>query len=99
MGGGGVTGVGPNAYSLDIIFGAESCNWLSPTIHSNEVFPHKYTIASTSYICKDLKHLIKEYNFPMWIGGDINLPNIDRQNNSSKSGSYLVSFCNTFLEL
>ena len=53
-----------------------------------------------TYVCKDLEHLIKEYgDLPMWIGGDMRLPNIDWQNNSAKSGSYPISFCNTFLEL
>lgn len=29
-------------------------------------------------LCNDLEHLIKEYSdSPMWIGGDMNLPNID----------------------
>jgi len=51
-------------------------------------------------LCKDLEHLIEEYSdSPVWIGGDMNLPNIDWQNNVAKSGSYPISFCNTFLDL
>jgi len=39
------------------------------------------------------------YDLPMWIGGDLNLPNIDWENNVVKHGSYPFSFCDTFLEL
>jgi len=35
----------------------------------------------------------------IWIGGDINLPNIDWLTNSHQGNNYPVSFCNLVLEL
>ena len=48
---------------------------------------------------QDIEHIINEYpNLPVWIAGDLNLPNIDWENHAVKSNSYHISLCNIFLE-
>ena len=51
-------------------------------------------------LCKDLKFLMQEYNdLPMWIGGDLNLPNVDWENNVTKHDSYPFPFVTRFYSL
>ena len=56
-------------------------------------------IYSTIQLYKDMEYTINDYpNLPVWIAGDLNLPNIDWETNVVKNNSYPMSLCNTFLD-
>ena len=43
--------------------------------------------------------MVKEYpNVPIWIAGDLNLPNINWNNTSIEGNSYPIPLCNVFLD-
>ena len=51
-------------------------------------------------LCKDIEYVISKYpNLPVWITGDLNLPNIDWENHVVKDNSNLISLCNIFWNL
>jgi len=44
-------------------------------------------------------HYISYFNATIWVGGDLNLPNIDWSTNSPSGNNYPLSFCNIVLDL
>ena len=60
-------------------------------------------MTSHSYLrslCQIIEDIIKENPAAtIWLGGDINLPNIDWSTNSISGNNYPISFCNLVLDL
>ena len=51
-------------------------------------------------LCQTIEDIIKENPAAtIWLGGDINLPNIDWSTNSPSGNNYPTSFCNLVLDL
>ena len=51
-------------------------------------------------LCQTIEDIIKENPVAtIWLGGDINLPNIDWSTNSPSGNNYPTSFCNLVLDL
>ena len=49
-------------------------------------------------LCNILSHIARSYpDSPIWIGGDINLSNIDWQTSCINNNTYLVCLCDLFL--
>ena len=61
--------------------------------------PPNNDISYLQCLCSDLENLVNEHpDVPIWIAGDLNLPNINWVNNSAEGNSYPLSLCNIFLD-
>ena len=61
--------------------------------------PPNNDISYLQCLCSDLEKLLNEYpDVPIWIAGDLNLPNINWDNNSVEGNSYHLSLYNIFLD-
>ena len=62
--------------------------------------PHNSDLIYLQSLCQTIEDIIKENPAAtIWLGGDINLPNINWSTNSPSGSNYPTSFCNLVLDL